>query len=86
MSSVRNVTWWTPSTSFTALFYTIDLTATDTTVATACRAFDEAEQQPDGKLKTQLEPGLKLFASPGVHTDLASPSALAAADEQRSRR
>jgi hypothetical protein len=39
-------------------------------------SFDEAEQQRDGKLKTQLEPGLKLFASLRVHTDLASPSAL----------
>jgi hypothetical protein len=34
-------------------------------------------------LDSQLEPGLQLFPAPGVHSDFAAASALAAMDKQR---
>src|SRR3954469_23031848 len=49
----------------------------------ACRAGDDAEQRADGEFEAALEPGQELLPAPGVHADLASASALAAADEQR---
>ena len=36
-----------------------------------------------GKFEAELEPGLELLPAPVGHADLASASALAAADEQR---
>ena len=49
----------------------------------ACRAVDDAEQRADGELEAALKPGLEFLPPPVVHADLASASALAAADEQR---
>jgi hypothetical protein len=49
----------------------------------ACRSVDDAEQRADGKFEAALEPGLDFLPAPVVHSDLASASALAAADEQR---
>jgi len=45
-------------------------------------AVDHAEERPDRQLQTQLEPCLQLLPAPGVHADLAAPTALAATDEQ----
>jgi hypothetical protein len=39
--------------------------------------------RPDRHLEPHVEPGLQLSPAPGVHADLASAAALAAADEQR---
>ena len=47
------------------------------------RTVDDAEQRPDGKPDSQLEPRLELLPAPRVHADLAAASALAAPDEQR---
>jgi len=52
-------------------------------VPAACRTVDDAQQRPDRQLEPRVEPGLQLSPAPGVHADLASAAALAAADEQR---
>jgi len=52
-------------------------------VPAACRTVDDAQQRPDRQLEPHVEPGLQLSPAPGVHADLASAAALAAADEQR---
>jgi hypothetical protein len=49
----------------------------------ACRTVDDTQQRPDRQLEPHGEPGLQLGPAPGVHADLASAAALAAADEQR---
>jgi hypothetical protein len=49
----------------------------------ACRTGDDAEQRADGEFEAALEPGLEFLPASVVHADLASASALAAADEQR---
>ena len=49
----------------------------------ARRSVDDAEQRSDGKFESALEPGLDFLPPPVVHADLASASALPAADEQR---
>ena len=49
----------------------------------ARRSVDDAEQRSDGEFEATLEPGLQFLPPPIVHADLASASALAAADEQR---
>jgi hypothetical protein len=46
----------------------------------ACRAVDDAEERPDGKLESDLEPWMELVPAPCVHSDIASTSALAAPD------
>jgi hypothetical protein len=43
----------------------------------------DAQQGPDRQLEPHVEPGLQLSPAPGVHADLASAAALAAADDQR---
>jgi hypothetical protein len=52
-------------------------------VPAARRSVDDAEQRTDRKLDPQLEPRAKLLPGPCIHADLAAPSALAVADEQR---
>jgi hypothetical protein len=49
--------------------------------STACGPVDDAEERPDGKLDSQLEPRLQLLPAPCVHSDFTAVSALAATDE-----
>ena len=51
-------------------------------VASARGAVDDAEQRTDRELAPYVKPGLKLFASPCVHPDLAAAPALAAPDQE----
>ena len=51
-------------------------------VAASC-AVDDAQQGSDGKLVSQLEPGVEFVPAPSVHADLAAAPALAAADQER---
>jgi hypothetical protein len=51
--------------------------------AAACRAGENADQRPDGKLDSRLEPWLQLGPAPRVHAGLAARSTLAAMDQQR---
>ena len=43
----------------------------------------DAEQRADGQRDAEVQPLLKLFPGPVVHTDFAAAAALAAADEDR---
>jgi hypothetical protein len=50
-------------------------------VVTARRARENAEERPDGKFDSRLEPRLELGPSPCAHADLATASALAATNQ-----
>src|SRR4051794_82616 len=51
--------------------------------APAGRPAQDAQQRPDGQRDADVEPWLKLFPGPVIHSDLAAATALAAAHEQR---
>jgi hypothetical protein len=46
-----------------------------------CRTVDDAQQSSDREPRADLEPRLKLIPGPVIHSDLAAPAALAAANE-----
>jgi len=50
----------------------------------ARRAIDDAEQRPDRKLGSCVQPRPQLVPAPFVHPDLATAAAVAVADEDRS--
>jgi hypothetical protein len=45
---------------------------------------DHAKERADGKLGSDLAPGLELMPRPAVHADLAAATALALANDDRS--
>jgi hypothetical protein len=50
---------------------------------TGGRTVNHAQQRPDRKLLTTLEPRVKLLPGPTIHTDFASLSALPTPDKHR---
>jgi hypothetical protein len=52
----------------------------------SCRSVDDAKQSPHGKTRADLEPLLQLIPGPVIHSHLAAPAALTAADEDGASR